>query len=102
MKTGEIYTHALTNPVAKLLRKRNNRKYHFGINGALYDELGEHAVEIRANEDWELIREKVDFMTALNSGKPIKGAGCSDFHPYGWYFKVGLSIEQINGLWEIE
>ena len=57
---------------------------------------------IKINSDWELVRKPVDFMTAVNSGKPIKGAGSSNFHPYGWYFKVGLSIEQINGKWEIE
>jgi len=47
-------------------------------------------------------RKKVDFMTAINSGKRIKGEKYSDFYDANEYLKHTLELEDINGTWEIE
>jgi len=53
--------------------------------------------------EWELIKEPVDFITAINSGKKIKGEGFVEYHLFDWYIRSNsLSLENINGNWYIE
>lgn len=51
--------------------------------------------------DWELVREPVDFITAVNSGKDIKPIekGISAFEPFSYW---QITLERINGKWYIE
>jgi len=59
--------------------------------------------------DWELVREPVNFMTAINSGKRIKPWGTTfafmDFGQVLFYLgsaNVEVAFKQINGKWLIE
>jgi len=51
--------------------------------------------------DWEKVREKVDFMTAANSGKRIKPIN-HDIDGFLYFNDWNLSLDMINGKWEIE
>lgn len=55
------------------------------------------------NYDWELVRETVDFMTAINSRKRVRPKG-SYFDKYGFrsWIEWDLSLDIINGKWYIE
>ena len=106
MKTGELYTYALTNPNSKfksLTEGHNYNKIFKILNGILVEDIknGCSLCIPNVNEDWELIRETVDFMTAINSGKRIKGERFANFHEVN-YFIHRLELEDINGKWEIE
>jgi hypothetical protein len=59
---------------------------------------------IKADDDWELVRQPVDFMTAVNSGKNTKpSSSCNDFMSVSyWLNTYGLSLGKINGKWLIE
>jgi len=57
---------------------------------------------ILRRDNWELVREPVDFMTAVNSGKRIKSCENGCFHSISWYLKVGMNLTEINGKWLIE
>ena len=53
--------------------------------------------------DWELVRERFDFMTAVNSGKKVRPLG-SYFDRFGfqsWTY-WSLSLDMINGKWLVE
>ena len=63
---------------------------------------GEFSGNIMATDEWELVRQEVDFMTAVNSGKCIKSFKNARFHDIGWFFTCGLTLEEINGKWLIE
>jgi len=103
-----MYTYALNNPKAKFLCIEappfDGHIAHFNKVGKLVDECGE-LVFPTFNTEWELVREEVDFMTAMNSGKPIKSCRCKAFHPFSWYLQTDgayLCLEEINGKWLIE
>jgi len=53
--------------------------------------------------DWELVRQPVDFLTAVNSGKEIRPddvpAIIHGFNELGYW---ALTIDRINGLWLVE
>jgi len=52
---------------------------------------------------WEIVKEPVDFMIAINSGLKIKGNGFSEYHFLSWYIQSrSLTLENINGNWYIE
>ena len=51
--------------------------------------------------EWDQIRQPVDFMTAVNSGKKIRPVD----HTIDGFLKFnqwGLNLEMINGLWIVE
>jgi len=106
MKTGDLYTYALTYLNAKYKSVTEGQNYNkiFKIsNGILVEDI-KNGVSIcipDVNEDWELIREYVDFMTAINSGKRIKGERFANFHEIDYYVHC-LELGDINGKWEIE
>jgi len=103
MKTGEMYMMALANPNAKFHKVRNNLDYYFNELGMLYTENSDRSVEPPiADEDWELVPETVDFMTAINSGKMIKSCVNEHFHTVEWYLEYSPSLKEINGNWQIE
>jgi len=58
---------------------------------------------ITLTDEWELVGESVDFMTAINSGKRIKpctiAAKNHGFHCWDYW---ELSLDIINGKWLIE
>ena len=106
MKTGELYTYALTNPNSKfksLTEGHNYNKIFKILNGILVEDIknGCSLCIPNVNEDWELIREFVDFMTAINSGKMIRGERFAQFHEVDYYVHC-LELGDINGKWEIE
>ena len=106
MKTGDLYTYARTYLDAKFKSLTEGHNYNkiFKIsNGILVEDIknGCSLCIPNVNEDWELIRETVDFMTAINSGKRIKGERFANFHDVN-YFIHRLELEDINGKWEIE
>ena len=103
MKTGEMYTYALVNPNAKFYRTNlNNAVYKF-LNGHLvYSDNDKFSCEVtKLDEDWELVREEVNFMTAVNSGKRIRPVD----HTIDGFLRFtewDLSLKMINGLWLVE
>lgn len=111
--TGDIYTIALNNPNAKFLRKRNDQIYYFNHLGVLMSEITGISREVpQLNEEWELVRQPVDFMTAVNSGKR--------FRPESWVWSTDdnfrnlydnlnafsgrqiVQVQILNGKWFIE
>jgi len=107
MKTGDLYTYARTYLDAKyksLTEGQNYNKIFKISNGILVEDIknGCSICIPDVNEDWELVREQVDFMTAINSDKKIKGERYREFHNAIYYFDHYLTLEDINGKWEIE
>lgn len=114
MKTWEVYKIALENPKAKFKRidkLRNELIYHFE-GGVPMCKCRGHIFEssdlMNANYDWELVREPVDFMTAINSGKKIKPEIYDLYHDLDFIFsalimeKPSTVKRMINGNWYIE
>ena len=117
MKTWEVFKLILENPSKPCMpnhlnfkRLSNGRIYQVGLsNGKQWlfreDENEDREVVIvYVEEDWELVREPVDFMTAVNSDKRISSEDGVIILCYpgalvrnGW-----LTIGQINGKWLIE
>lgn len=77
----------------------------------IYNDLGEEIDSslggggfngnITAEDEWELARQPVDFMTAANSGGKIKPVDDSaySFHKLGYW---SMTLENINSNWLIE
>ena len=106
----------------KALSENQNAKFKNGINSIVkisdktktvvwVDEDGDESPFIiysnapvvdNLHIEWELVRQEVDFMTAVNSGKRIKSYLREEFHPVNWYLKGYFSIEEVNGKWLIE
>lgn len=100
MKTHEVYEFGLEHPKAEFIRF-DGGKYRFS-NGCLFDESGTSARYVRANEEWELVREAVDFMTAINSGKRIRAEGYTLSYTVEEWCSKGLNCALINGKWYVE
>lgn len=89
MKTWEVYKMALENPKIIVVRSSDSRKFKFDEYGRF--EPVNKAMSYKCSspsDEWELIREQVDFMTAimaLEGGKTIK---CE------WIGKDGESIRR--------
>jgi len=103
MKEGNVKMDTLS--AIKLLLENNNLKATIcwlDKNGKYYNDIviNNYTLEMK----WELIKEPVDFMTAINSGKKIKGKGFVEYHFPNWYFGTedALDLENINGNWYIE
>ena len=74
-----------------------------GISGNL--RLLENTSGCRFKPDkWKLVRQEVDFMAAINSGKNTKPSSSSyDFMSVSYWLNTRvLSLEMINGKWLIE
>ena len=109
MKTWEMYRTVLLNPKAKFkgISEGLNKGKTFEIspNDLLREEIkdGCHACIPGVNEDWELVENPVDFITALNSGLNIR---CEEDQGYvGIDFYLSgrvLTKEILNGKWYIE
>lgn len=100
MKTHEVYMIGLENLKAEFVRQFDGGKYRFS-NGCLFDESGSSAKYVRANEEWDLVQEPVDFMTAINSGKRIRPEGHTLFYAAEEWCSKGLNHALINGKWYI-
>ena len=103
MKTGEMYMTNLVNPRSTFIRS-DGENCRFSSDGCLYNLKGNYPRKITADEEWELVRKPVDFMTAVNSGKRIQSNRCLGFHPISWYLegKGRPTLEEVNGKWLIE
>lgn len=107
MKTWEVYKIALENPEARFKRVDDETgfEYFFELGKPKFmsqDSVVDSSWDlIRTNYEWELIREPVDFMTAVNSGKNIRPCTTSGNSFHHWSFWA-LSINGINGKWYIE
>ena len=54
-------------------------------------------------DEWELVRQEVDFMTAVNSGKRIRpNADAWDYMSPDLWIRHLLKLHLINGKWLIE
>jgi len=108
LKTWEVYKIALENPKARFTSKNSPLVYFFENDKPRFmisDKSGGSEVSydlLDLNGEWELKREPVDFMTAINSGKNIKSCTNASFHSVDWYLRIGCALVEINGLWEIE
>ncbi|SHN77455.1 hypothetical protein [Desulfitobacterium chlororespirans] len=108
LKTWEVYKMALENPKAKFNRLAHRETFELNEKGQLISILSDTTRTDYAcpkiNEDWELVREPVDFMTAVNSGKSISDErGLVTRCTPEWLLERGmLSIELINSKWFIE
>jgi hypothetical protein len=105
MKTGEMYNTALANPEAIFLRKSDGHKYRFTERGYLNCDDSRHFAVPKPNEEWELVREPVDFMTAINSGKIIRSEYWNNgekFDPGNREALVAITTKCFFGKWFIE
>lgn len=115
MKTWEMIKKLSENPKLTFRNQRFGGVVGYMENGALSwiknaQRIGEeftiHCLDQKTahgnwDDDWELEREPVDFMTAVNSGKrirPIDHTVDGFLHMDEWAF----DLEMINGKWFIE
>lgn len=119
LKTWEVYKLALENPKANFNRVAHKEIFKLNEKGQLVTifsdaEKTDYACP-RIDEDWELVQEPVDFMTAIKAyaeGKRIRVVWSSDERIYGTKDKAypildnrgeGISVEEmLDGLWYIE
>ena len=109
MKTWEVYKIALENPKAKFRRLSHDYISFIGDEGKLQivDNPCSYPVA-NVDEDWELVREPVDFMTAVNSGKRIKHKEWISFHPIDEALEIvsckdiRVTVQILNENWYIE
>jgi len=116
MKTGEMITSLTDNRDAKFKCANGcivnpNRDFIIGCDKDGYIKFFEHGefrdayfdIHKKLDWEWELIRNQVEFMTAVNSGKRIRPVGQLDFIDVetvlGSFY---LTIPLVNGKWEIE
>lgn len=104
MKTGEMFMVALENPKAKFKNILNGDIYHFTKGRHLQNEAGWTYMSPKIDEDWEIVRDPVDFMTAINSGKPMKPFESNLYcrPAIFWLTCHEFTLEEINGKWHIE
>lgn len=106
MKTGEMYAYAEQHPKAKFKRMNNEEIYYFNDKGQFLRQDGFYPSTPNLNEEWELIRESVTFMEAVNSGKRIRHEEWNNFHTLVEALEVlwvsAMIAERINGKWHIE
>ena len=106
MKTWEVYKNELEQPKQIYLRKSDEINYCFDVHRGLLPCEWQDAIwtTIKIDDEWELARQPVDFMTAINSGKYIKPSGLSfNFMSVSyWLNTYVLSLGKINGKWLIE
>ena len=115
MKTWEVFKLILENPSKPCMpnhlnfkRLSNGRIYQVGLsNGKQWlfreDENEDREVVIvYVEEDWELVRQEVDFMVAINSGKMIKGPHDNAFHEVKYQLAGALTLDEVNGKWLVE
>lgn len=102
LKTWEVFKIALGNPNAKFKRVKDNTIVLVDKDGQLKAEGNTYSYPLpKANDDWELVREEVDFMTAVNSGKKIHPV-CHTIDGFLKFNQWDLNLEMINGKWIIE
>ena len=104
MKTWEVYKNELEQPKQIYLRKLDGVNYRFDIyRGLLPCEWREAMwTTIKADDEWELVRKPVNFMTAVNSGKMIKGPLDNAFHEVKYQLSGVLTLDEVNSKWLIE
>ena len=122
MKINEVFEKLIENPkdTYEVIRKDNYRKElsandgyfifkRYNTNGELINSdslAGGFNNNIKVNDDWQLVRQSVDFMTAINSNQKVKPRNL--YHELGflaparWLREISLTLEAINGKWEIE
>lgn len=81
MKTGDIYNYFLINPKAEFKRLKTGTIFSFDKDGILKSKDSKDNKDnyimvfyLQANDDWELLPEKVDFLIAIkayHNGKQI-------------------------------
>lgn len=105
-KTWEIFKDENVNK--KWCRKNGFKKYHFS-SGILKDETDDNAI-ISTYDDWYLVQEPVDFITAVQSGKRMRPDDINNFkyNELDWWLmtldncKQTIAKELIAGKWFIE
>ena len=120
MKINEAFEGLLKNKDSVYESKTGNYRSELSLCESgffylvIYDNLGKEiepslagggfSGNIMTTDEWELMRQPVDFMTAINSGKNIKPDNISsDFREARhWLTVTILSIGMVNGKWLIE
>ncbi len=110
MKSLEMLNALAKNEKLKFICK-DGTIAEIGNNGCLKlkDALGSQGeirmvdTETHLIDEWKLVREPVDFMTAINSGKNIKPVtGYFIFADPRRWLKNFLYLDIVNGKWDIE
>jgi len=114
VKTGEMYVYVLANPKAKFTQPRslNNAIYEFDKHGNLKvlidGELKFCDTPPKPDDNWDLVREPVDFMTAINSESEIMYENWIDYASVDMVLDIlankmqGTALRMINGKWYIK
>lgn len=106
LSTGDMYNYAKDHPGARFKRLRASSPdllYYFNDTGDLIvNNTGVRTSDFpQLNEQWELIPQAVDFMTAANSDRKIR----PEDDPFAGFHKLdcwSMTKERINGKWFIE
>ncbi|WP_407310604.1 hypothetical protein [Desulfosporosinus sp. SB140] len=113
MKTWEVLKLALENRSIKVKRLSHGDICYIDDQGQIkiVDRHGQYPL-IKVDEEWELVREPVDFMTAINSGKLIRSELWNRYDHHACNFPrqpidtscdiFQLGKKEINGKWYIE
>lgn len=77
MKTWEMIKSLTDNPNSKFKRIQDGRIFYQGNNGTLFREPG-FVEGISPDDEWELVHEPVNFMTAIKAFDEGKKITCKD------------------------
>ena len=118
MKINEVFEGLLKNKDSVYEAKMGNYRSELSLCESgyfylvIYDNHGEKidsslggggfSGNIMATDEWELVRQEVDFMTAMNSGKMIRGPRDNAFYGVKYQLTRVLTLDEINGKWLIE
>ena len=120
MKINEVFEKLIENPkdvYQCFLRNRSELSVSdlgffqlrtFDKNNRVLDPhsgAGGFTGNLTVNTNWQLVRQPVDFMLAINSGKnirPITDTACDFREARYWLAVTMLTLEMVNEKWEVE
>ena len=121
MKLNQAIEKLIENPTDVYECVRGDRRFELSVseNGYFMFRVFDGSKEIdskcgsggftgnlKVNSNWQLKRQPVDFMAAINSSKKIrpiiKDMACDFREADYWLSVTKISLDMVNGKWEVE